>query len=85
MPVPNPCGCSRTRDAAGAIEIAGALALFVPTLAPYGAMLLAVTMVCAVATDVLIVGGSPLPALVLLIASVAIAWARHDQLEPSAE
>jgi uncharacterized membrane protein YphA (DoxX/SURF4 family) len=69
------------RYVTGAIEVTGAVSLLVPALAPYGAILLAVTMVCAVATHLLIVGGSALPALVLLAASVAIAWARRDRLE----
>jgi putative oxidoreductase len=55
------------------------------TMAPYGAILLAATMIRAVATHVLIVGGSALPALVLLAAMVAIARARREQLPPRAE
>jgi hypothetical protein len=36
-------------------------------------------MLGAVFTHIFIVGGSPLPPLVLLAASAAIAWARRDQ------
>jgi uncharacterized membrane protein YphA (DoxX/SURF4 family) len=60
------------------IEVASGLALLVPRVAPYAALVLAITMLCAVATHLLI-GGSPLPALVLLAGSIAIAWARRDQ------
>ena len=67
----------------GAIELTGGVSPLVPALAPYGAILLAVTMACAVATHLIIVGGSALPALMLLAASVAIASARRDQLKPS--
>jgi hypothetical protein len=37
-------------------------------------------MVGAIATHLLIVGGSAVPATVLRIGSLAIAWARRDQL-----
>jgi putative oxidoreductase len=64
----------------GSIEVVSGLALLVPSLAPFGALLLAPTMVCAVATHLFIVGGSPMPATVLLAGSLAIAWARRGQL-----
>lgn len=69
------------RYVTGAIEVMSAVALLVPSLAAFGALLLVPTMVGAVATHLLIVGGSALPAAVLLTASLAIAWARRDQLE----
>ena len=68
----------------GAIEVTGGVSLLVPALAPYGAILLAVTMIGAVATHLFIVGGSPLAPVVLLAGLVAIAWARRDQLDLSA-
>ena len=68
------------RYVTGSIEVVSGLALLVPSLAAFGALLLVPTMVCAVATHLFIVGGSPVPATVLLIGSVAIAWARRDQL-----
>jgi putative oxidoreductase len=61
------------------IEVGSAIALLVPSLAPYGALALVPTMTGAVFTHLFIVGGSPLPALVLGVASAAIAWARRDQ------
>jgi putative oxidoreductase len=61
------------------IEVGSAIALLVPSLAPYGALALAATMTGAVFTHLFIVGGSPLPALVLGVASAAIAWVRRDQ------
>jgi putative oxidoreductase len=68
------------RDVTGSIEVVSGLALLVPSLAPFGALLLAPTMVCAIATHLFIVGGSPMPATVLLAGSLAIAWARRGQL-----
>ena len=68
------------RYVTGSIEVVSGLALLVPSLAAFGALLLVPTMVGAIATQLFIVGGSPVPATVLLIGSVAIAWARRDQL-----
>jgi hypothetical protein len=67
------------RYVTGSIEVVSGLALLVPSLAAFGALLLVPTMVGAVATHLFIVGGSPVPATVLLIGSAAIAWARRDQ------
>jgi hypothetical protein len=68
------------RYVTGSIEVVSAVALLVPPLAPFGALALVPTMVGAIATHLFIVGGSPVPATVLLAASLAIAWARRDQL-----
>jgi putative oxidoreductase len=61
----------------GLIEVGGALLLLVPSLAFFGAVALAVTMVGAVITHLFIIGGSPAPALVLLVATGAIAYLRR--------
>jgi putative oxidoreductase len=61
------------------IEVGSAIAVLVPSLALYGALALVATMTGAVFTHLFIVGGSPLPALVLGAGAVAIAWARRDQ------
>ena len=68
------------RYVTGSIEVVSAVALLVPSWAAFGALLLVPTMVGAVITHLLIVGGSAVPATVLLIGSLAIAWARRDQL-----
>ena len=67
------------RYVTGTIEVGSAIALLVPSLAPYGALSLAATMIGAVVTHLFIIGGSPLPALVLGAGSAAIAWSRRDQ------
>jgi hypothetical protein len=59
--------------------VVSAIALLVPALAPFAAMVLASTMVGAVVTHLFIVGGSPAPAALLLVGAVVIAWARRDQ------
>jgi putative oxidoreductase len=68
------------RYVTGSIEVVSAVALLVPAWAAFGALLLIPTMVGAVITHLFIVGGSAAPATVLLIGSLAIAWARRDQL-----
>ena len=68
------------RYVTGSIEVVSAVALLVPSWAVFGALLLVPTMVCAVFTHLFIVGGSAVPATVLLAGSLAIAWARRDQL-----
>ena len=63
----------------GSIEIVSAILLLVPSLAFFGAAALAITMVGAVVTHVAIVGGNPTPAIVLLVVTSAIAWARRPR------
>ena len=68
------------RGVTGLIEVTSAVALLVPAFAPFAALLLASTMVGAIATHLFIVGGSPaLPAL-LLLGLLAVAWARRHQI-----
>ena len=61
----------------GALEVLGAVTLLVPRAAFYGALLLATVMVGAIVTHVAVVGGSPIPALVLLAIVGAVAWLRR--------
>ncbi len=68
------------RYVTGLIEVVSAVALLVPKFAPLGALLLACTMVGAMATHLLIVGGSLAPPGPLLLGSLAVAWARRDRL-----
>lgn len=68
------------RYVTGSIEIASAVALLVPVLAPFGAVALVATMIGAVATHLFVVGGSPVVPGVLLLGALAVAWARRDQL-----
>ena len=68
------------RYVTGSIEVVSAVALLVPSWAAFGALLLIPTMVGAVFTHLFIVGGSAVPATLLLTGSLAIAWARREQL-----
>ena len=64
----------------GSLEVLGAVLLLVPKLSGFGAALLVPVMVGAVATHLFIVGGSPAAAVVLLLGTAFVAWARRDQL-----
>lgn len=68
------------RYVTGAIEIVGALTLFVPGKAVIGASALAITMIGAVFAHLVLIGGSPVPALVLLAVSGGIAYFSKAQL-----
>jgi putative oxidoreductase len=68
------------RYVTGLIEVVSAVALLVPALAPFGALLLASTMVGAIATHLFIVGGSPALPGVLLLGLLVVVWARRDRL-----
>jgi putative oxidoreductase len=68
------------RYVTGGIEVVSAVALLVPSLAAFGAVALVATMIGAVATHLLIVGGSPAAPVLLLLGALVVAWARRDQL-----
>jgi uncharacterized membrane protein YphA (DoxX/SURF4 family) len=61
----------------GSLEVIGAVALLFPKAAFYGAVLLAMVMVGAIVTHLAILGGSPIPALVLLVIVGTVAWLRR--------
>ena len=63
----------------GALEVAGALALLTPWLSGAGALLLVAVMVGAVATHLLVLGGSPLLAIIMLVVTAIIAWGRRGR------
>lgn len=58
----------------GAVEIAGAVLILIPALGFVGGLVLFATMVGGVATHLLLIGGSPVPALVLGLLSAFVAW-----------
>jgi putative oxidoreductase len=70
------------RYVTGLVEIGGAIGLFSAALAPIAALVLAAVMVGAIATHLLIVGGSPIAAVVLLASSLAIASLRRERFSP---
>lgn len=68
------------RVVTGVIEVGGAALVLIPRTATYGAAVLAVTMVGAVITHLFIIGGSPVPALVLLVLSALIGWSARNRV-----
>ena len=68
------------RYVTGLIEVGSAIAVLVPSIAPFGAMALVATMTGAVLTHLFIVGGSPIVPAVLLVGSLTVAWVRRDQI-----
>jgi uncharacterized membrane protein YphA (DoxX/SURF4 family) len=68
----------------GILEIVGGIALIVPSAAPFGAILLAFVMAGAVLTHLVLIPGSPLPAFVLLLLCLFVAWGRRARRRPLA-
>jgi len=68
------------RYVTGLVEVSSAIALLVPSFAVFGALALVMTMMCAVATHLFIVGGSPAMPAILLLGSATVVWVRRHQL-----
>ncbi|CAB3707045.1 hypothetical protein LMG24238_03957 [Paraburkholderia sediminicola] len=68
------------RYVTGIVEVVGGIMVLIPRSAPFGGVLLATTMACAICVHLLRIGGNPAPAFVLLVLSAAIVWLRRDQL-----
>jgi putative oxidoreductase len=64
----------------GVVEVTGAVALLFPGLASLGALWLGGTMVGAVATHVLVLHTSPVPAIVLGLLNALVVYLRRDEL-----
>ena len=64
----------------GAVEITGAVLILIPKAAIFGAALLACTMAAAVLTHFTVIGGNPLPAIVLLSLNLLVLWLRRNEV-----
>ena len=62
------------RHVTAAFEIGGAVLILVPSLAIFGALLLAGTMAVAVLTHFALIGGNPAPAITLLVLNLVVLW-----------
>jgi putative oxidoreductase len=60
----------------GFLEVVAGIGLLISRYAFYAAVLLVLVMVCAVITHLTVVGGSPAPALLLLVLAGTIAYLR---------
>ncbi|MFG1705124.1 DoxX family protein [Nonomuraea sp. M3C6] len=65
------------RNLVGVLEVAGAVALFVPRLAGLAGLAFAGLTVCATLTELFVSGGGVVLPLVLLALSAVIAWGRR--------
>jgi putative oxidoreductase len=63
----------------GSLELIGAIALLIPRLRFYGAVLLLVVMIGAITAHLTVLGGNPTAAIVLLAFSGTIAYLRRPQ------
>ena len=63
----------------GVVEVVGAVLLLVPVAGFFGGLLLTATMVGAVATHLVLIGGSPAPAAVLGLLSAFVAWRQRPE------
>lgn len=68
------------RIVTGGIEAIAAVLLLVPRLIPVGALVLAATMAGAVLAHLVLIGGSPVPALILMFLAALIIWGRRNRL-----
>ena len=62
--------------ATGGVEVFVAALLLIPRTAALGAAVLALTMIGAVTTHLLVPGGSPAHAIVLLVIAATVSWYR---------
>ena len=73
------------RYVTGGLEITGAILLLLPQKAVLGALLLICIMIGAVITHLFVIGGSPVPAIVLLALNAVVAYAERGQIALLAE
>jgi putative oxidoreductase len=64
----------------GTLEIFGAALIIIPSTVAFGAALLCCIMIGAIFTHVFVIGGSPIPAIVLLALSVIVAYAKRSMI-----
>ena len=69
------------RYVTGGIEVASAILLLIPRLTPVGAAVLFCTMTGALLTHLVLIGGSPVPALILACFAAVILWGRFSALK----
>ena len=68
------------RYATGTLELLGAILILAPSLVAFGAVLSVCIMIGATVTHLFVIGGSAVPALVLMALSAIVAFAKRDQL-----
>jgi putative oxidoreductase len=69
------------RTVTGIVEIAGGILILLPPTAALGGLLLAITMSVAVLVHLLVIGGSPVPAVGLLLITSTVVWLHRSSLQ----
>jgi hypothetical protein len=69
------------RVVTGLVEISGGLLILFPPTAALGGLLLAITMSVAVLIHLLVIGGSPVPAIVLLLITSTVVLLHRSGLK----
>ena len=64
----------------GGLEVAGAILLLLPRKAAFGALLLICIMIGAAITHLFVIGGSPIPAIVLLVLNALVAYSQREEI-----
>jgi putative oxidoreductase len=64
----------------GTLELLGACLLLTPSLVAFGALVLSCVMVGATIAHLFVIGGSPVPALVLLALNALVIYARRGDI-----
>lgn len=64
-----------------ALEVIGAIVILLPRFAAFSGVLLSCIMAGAIATHLLLIGGSAVPAIILLALSVLVVIAHRDQID----
>ena len=68
------------RYVTGALEVIGAILILMPALAAFGGVLLAVVMVGATVTHLVVLPGSPVPAIILFLLCAVVVFAHRGQI-----
>ncbi|WP_065752950.1 DoxX family protein [Bradyrhizobium paxllaeri] len=64
----------------GGLEVFGAILLVLPRKAAFGSLLLICIMIGAVITHLFVIGGSPVPAIVLLALNALVAYSQREEI-----
>jgi putative oxidoreductase len=64
----------------GTLEVLGGIIILIPSLSAFGALLLGCIMIGAIATHLFLIGGSPIPAAILLVLCATVLAAQFRQI-----
>jgi putative oxidoreductase len=68
------------RYVTGALEVIGAILILIPALAAFGGVLLAVVMVGATVTHLVVLPGTSVPAIILFLLCALVVFAHRGQI-----